>query len=243
MTATKEIWTAPEGHRIISARYQSHRVSSDHAMLDSGDGFAVETWDGIQVHHHYCNTGWGDGPFLAMPEPNVTEEDKKAISTWSAASRLVSLILNTAEKAHYIRIGTRVRVLRGRKAPHGEYTVTKHDQGSYGPYVNIASAFGRYSYIAVANIEVIPNYEIAISQESKLDHPVLKRFILSALKEGLSLGLKVLADYIEEKELRFAGGHDPIAFAAALRFHAEKATLNTYYADCHNEFRRPFAGI
>ncbi len=70
-TKTRPVWTAPEGHAILTAEPKEHRVSSDHAWIDSGSGFAVTTWDGTREHYHYINTGW-ECEHPAMPAPSAT---------------------------------------------------------------------------------------------------------------------------------------------------------------------------
>lgn len=247
----RETWAAPEGHVILEAYEKEHRVSSDHAWLDSGSGFAIVTWNGKRKCHHYENTGWGDGPYPKMPTPNASPAEIAAAGAYSAAYAMLKEVFDTAEKAHYIKPGvTLVEVIAGRKVPKGTYLVTKHYNGSYHPCVDLANENGRaydYRFVNVENVKVIPNYKKAFKANPKTAHNALVPFFVAMMTEGIETGIGILADFIENSEFTFKNGHSATDFANALRELAPRKDGNprfsTVYADCHNEFRKLFYGV
>lgn len=250
-TTPARAYEIPENCVVIDAYPEEHRVSSDHAWLDSGSGYRVVMWDRVAglPRTDYVSTGWGDGPFPAMPTPNATDRERLLHTIHGAARAFMKTALGTAEKAHYLQPGRRVRVTRGRKVPLGEYEVTRHDQGNYGPYVDLRDAAGTtYRYVSVENIEVIPDYAPLFATKGyQGKHADLSAMMAETAAKGFTAtAWGILADWIEDKELPCKSG--PAAdFAQAIRAiiaDADKSPrFSTYYAECHNGFRRPFSGV
>jgi hypothetical protein len=245
---TPYTWVAPEGQFVISSHPHTFRVSSDNAMIDSGSGFIVECWDAVnhKPKTHRVHTGrCGDG-CPTMPEPNATPEHICLYAAYNAASSLVYDAQNAAENAHLLNRGVIVDVVRGRKVPKGRYEVADHRQGQYGPYVNLRDATGRYyTYVSVENVKVVPDYSKSFdSRRFASLHSALPSFLAKVAEAGwTATAWGILADWIEEDNTI---GMTPRELADALRritSAPDAPKFSTYIADCHNEFRCPFARV
>lgn len=244
-------YQVPTDHAILKVEPHQFHVHSDNAMIDSGSGFLVICWDRtnrkpacFHVHtgRQFCGP---DDTWDVEPDETATPEDRAENEAYLAAQTFVKNILRSAEDAHKIQQGRAVEVYKGRKCPKGVYEVVSHRQGNYGPYVNLRDAAGKYyNYVSVENVRPVPDYAAAF--KTKDTEPVLGILVKTAEDGFSATGWGILADYIEEHEVRILEGRavTAAAFADALRrVTAEGTKLSTYLADCHNEFRRPFAGI
>lgn len=248
---TRHTYEIPADCVVINAYETTFRVSSDHAMLDSGSGFVVEMWNRRtrRPEVHNVRTGWEMESYPIMPEPNATARDLELYNVYEAALNFIKDAHGRAEQALYIQQGRRVRVVKGRKCPKGEYEVVAHRQGDYGPYVNLRADDGKYySYVAVSNVEVIPDNTAAFATPGyRAKHFDLPAMMGKTADEGFTpFAWGVLADWFEDHDLVAKAGGTAADFADAIRriTSAEDAPkFNNYFAECHNEFRRPFAGV
>lgn len=243
-------YQVPADHAVLSVRDHAFRVSSDHAWLDSGTGFLVECWDrtNLKTVTLKVRTGW-EGSWVEKPDVDATEDDRRLARAYDTARSYVAKVYATAERAHYIEQGTVVEVVRGRKAPKGRYEVSAHRQGNYGPCVNLRTKDGKFiNYVSVENVRVVPDYARVFSGESR--SPEYVALITKVAEEGFTpTAWGILADWCEEHNRVWGGANGGVTaedFAYALRritSGPDAPKLSTYYADCHNEFRRPFAGV
>jgi hypothetical protein len=247
--STVEKFRVPAGLRVLAVRPTEFRVSSDNAMIDSGSGFYVECWDTVNMRHESLavHTGRGDG--VIPPDVDATDRDRQLDAAYFAAQSIIAEAHRAYTQSHYIVRGMKVDVVKGRKVPKGRYEVTDHRLGNYGPYVDLRDDAGKvYRYVAIDNLKVIPNIEanFRLSPVFQKAHESFPTFIARVAEEKFSAtAWGILADWVQDTEIvPSSGGYAAEDLAAALRrLTAAGSSPSLYGAECHNEFRKMFAGV
>jgi hypothetical protein len=242
------------GLKVLAVRPHTFRVHSDNAMIDSGSGFYVECFDRLNLSHKSIpvHTGReGGGDWTVPPDVDAEERDRQLDAAFFAAESIMAEAHKWYENAHFITHGCTVEVVKGRKAPKGRYEVTLHAQGNYGPYVNLRDAAGkRYNYISVGNVKVVPNLAdefIKSAAFRKLGNEFLS-FVTTVAEHGFTeTAWGIFADWVEQTDaVVSSGGYTAEDLALMIRRAAARrknSTPSLYAAECHNEFRRMFAGV
>lgn len=137
------------------------------------------------------------------PAITATTEDVERMDANLAARQWIKKTLEAASEALKLGVGVAVEVVKGRKVAKGEYEVTRHDIGQYGPYVNLRDAAGKeYKYVSVSNVEVTkPDFARVFDNAFRPD-AAERAFNLKLAENGFQdrIDWLVIADYIEEHD-------------------------------------------
>jgi hypothetical protein len=146
---------------VLDWRPAQVRVSSDHAMIDSGNRVRVDYWDAENwkvATADFCPddvqvTAVEDAPESLL----VLAEKYRKGSFWfyavlSAYGVLVEPIMVGRSRNYWtagatltnVRAGDRVEVYKGRKCPKGLYEIADIGQNDYGDYVHLRDAKGTW---------------------------------------------------------------------------------------------------
>lgn len=140
---------------VLSFHAWEDRVSSDRAMIDSGNRISVVVWDearGMPVTHIYgdsCPEVVVDAP------PEIVEKAVLFSQTMVWAKGIIREIRERLKAAKEIKEGMQVEVFKGRKAPKGMYTITQVGENDFGKYFHIKDGDGTiHRYINQDNCKV-----------------------------------------------------------------------------------------
>lgn len=178
-------------------------VHSDNAMIDSGFTRVIHTWDRqtltSRTEEYDCGRGNGYD-IIAYPVFNATDEDFQRYVCDLAARNLVREFRSVASRLYFIRSGSYVEVVKGRKVPVG--TVIKCDtdviSGTYNPYINGRAADGTYyKYVNTGNVKPLLNEKLLYLAE---DYKTIAGFVKDLWTSEFSeFNWLLLCEWMEEK--------------------------------------------
>lgn len=212
-------WTTTHEGRVLAFQNVSVRVSSDHAMIDSGERVEVTIWDGTHVvrRHEYPDWEAIQVQVDAGPETLATVAEYNSVQSWfrkvlGGYYKLTRPVFLSRELGDFLDVGDRVDVVRGRKVPKGTYHVAHIGENDWGPFVHLQSEAGRlFRYVNRENLERAKplDWELRnVLRDAGCTGGDFEDMAFTLLRDGPSLmAWLVLCDWLADRAGREAAGN------------------------------------